>query len=404
MVSRRNILKLGAGCCTGVFMPNILHASPPPIRLGEINSYIPELEKVQTPYRHGWLLALEEINARGGIKGRKLEIISRNDEGDPDRAASLARFLVEKEGINFLFGSLISNVALALSEAANEMQIPFLATEARSASITSNEEAKYTFGIRPNTYMLTKMLVTEAARLPVNRWACIAPDYNFGHTAVQHSKSNMNEVRPDIQWVHDEWPPLFEIDANQVIKHMKDKNVEAIFNATFADDLHKLLNVDTQEKFFEGKSVVSLFSGEPEFKEAASSPVCDGWIVTGYPWQQIKTNAHMAFVKKFQSRFAETPTHSALSGYIALNAIAAAYQNSDDITPDALVKAMENLYFDSPLGTIRFRAQDRQSSMGTFVGKLEYFEGANHMRDWYYADGADYWPGNSQVSLIRPQP
>ncbi|NVJ91684.1 MAG: ABC transporter substrate-binding protein [Methylocystaceae bacterium] len=403
MVSRRNMLKLGAGCCTGVFLPNILHANTPTIKLGEINSYIPELEKVQTPYRHGWLLALEEINERGGIKGRKLEIISRNDEGDPDKATSLANFLVEKEGVNFLFGSVLSNIALALSKAANEMQIPFLATETRSDSITWEEGGKYTFSMRPNTYMVTKMLVNEAARLPVNRWACIAPDYEFGHTAVQHFKNNMNQVRPDIQWVHDEWAPLFKMDRNQLIKRMKDKNIEAIFNATFADDLQKLLNVNTQEKFFEGKSVVSLFSGEPEYIEAVSSPICDSWIVTGYPWQQIKTNAHMAFVKKYQSRFAESPTHSALSGYIALNAIAAAYQNSDDGTPDTLIKAMENLYFDSPLGTIRFRAQDRQSSMGTFVGKLAYFEGKSHMRDWYYADGADYWHGNSQVRLIRPQ-
>jgi branched-chain amino acid transport system substrate-binding protein len=404
MVSRRNILKLGAGSCAGVFMPNILHANNTPIRLGEINSYIPKLEMSRDPYRRGWLLALEEINARGGVKGRKIEVISRNDEGNSDNAASLAEFLVEKEGAGFLFGSFFSNIAITLSKTANEMQIPFLATEARSDSITWEGGTKYTFSMRPNTYMLAKMLVNEAARLPVNRWACIVPDYNFGHTAVKHFKNSMSETRPDIQWVHDEWPPLFGINANQVIERMKDKNIEAIFNATYAGDLQKLIDVSARKNFFKGKSVVSLFAGEPEFKEAVASPVCNGWIVTGYPWQQVKTNTHMAFVKKFQNRFAENPTQSALSGYIALNAIAAAYQISDDVTPDALVKAMKNLYFDSPLGTIRFREQDHQSSMGAFVGKLEYREGQSQMRDWYYADGTDYWHNDSQVRLMRPQP
>lgn len=403
MVTRRNILKLGAGCCAGVFMPNILHANNKPIILGEINSYIPELENVQSPYRHGWLLALEEINARGGIKGRKLEVISRNDEGNPDKATSLAKFLVEKEGIDFLFGSILSNIALALSKAANEMQIPFLATETRSGSVTWRKGGKYTFGLRPNTYMVTKMLINEAARLPVNRWACIAPDYDFGHTMVQHFKNSMSEIRPDIQWVHDEWPPLFGIDGNQVIERMQDKNIEAIFNATYASDLNKLIQVSSQNKFFEGKSVVSPFTGDPETEETVASTVCNGWIVTGYPWQQVKTNVHITFVEKFQNRFAENPTHSALSGYIALNAIAAAYQISDDVTPDALVKAMENLYYNSPLGPIRFRALNHQSSMGSFVGKLEYIEGKSHMRDWYYADGADYWHSDSQVRLLQPQ-
>ncbi len=100
--------------------------APPPLRIGEISPY-KALPDYSVPYRRGWMLALEQINAEGGVLGRKLEVRSRDDHGDPDDAVQAARVLVEKDGVAALFGAYSSEVGLALSRYADTAKVLYLA-------------------------------------------------------------------------------------------------------------------------------------------------------------------------------------------------------------------------------------------------------------------------------------
>ncbi|WP_135076586.1 ABC transporter substrate-binding protein [Terasakiella sp. SH-1] len=398
MVHRRDILKLGAGGVAAICTPSLLHARVRPLIVGDINSYIPSINRFTIPYRKGWILAKEQINLNGGVSGRPLEVFSQNDRGNLTEAVRAAKFLTETKKADVLSGSFLSHIGLALADYAAQNRIPFIAAEPLSDKITLEKGNPYTFRLRPSTYMQTRMLAKEAIKLPVTRWACIAPNYEYGHSAVENFKTVIRAARPDVEFAETQWVDLFKIRPDDVIENLSNKNIDAIFNVTFSTDLEKLVKASEKTKFFQNKSVVSLLSGEPEYLKTLTSPVCDNWIVSGYPWEQIQTHAHRQFVQAYQSRFAESPMLGSLVGYMTLTSIAQAFKN--DQAPSSAEK-FENLFFDSPLGTIHYRASDHQSSMGTFIGRLHHQNGINRLSDWYYADGADFWPSAEVIAQRR---
>ena len=85
------------------------------------------------------------------------------------------------------------------------------------------------------------MLADEAAKLPAKKWATIAPNYEYGQSAVAEFKKLLSAKRPDIQWVGEQWPPQGKIDAGAVAEAIAKTEPDAIFNVTFGADLVKLV-------------------------------------------------------------------------------------------------------------------------------------------------------------------
>jgi branched-chain amino acid transport system substrate-binding protein len=371
-------------------------AEAPPIRIGDISSYS-ALPIGTRGYRQGWELAQGEINARGGVLGRKLEIVARDDAGKPDVAITQAAQLVDAEQVDLLTGTILSNVGLAVADFARERKLFFLASQPLTDALIWEKRSRYTFRLRPSTYTQAAILAQEAAKLPARRWATIAPNYEFGQAAVADFKQELKRLRPDVEFVSEQWPPLGKIDAGAVVQAMTAGNPEAIFNATFGSDLAKLVREGTTRNAFAGRSVVSILTGEPEYLAPLKDEAPEGWLVTGYPWSEIATPAHQAFVKAYQARFKEPPNIGALIGYINTLVLAKAIETAGSTNTDDLIKAMEHLKVDTPAGPVAFRAIDHQSTLGVYIGKLAVKDGQGVMTDWRYVDGADYQPSDSEV-------
>src|SRR4051812_11871270 len=206
------------------------------IKIGEINSYS-LLPAFTEPYRKGWQLAVEEVNAAGGVNGKKIAVVSKDDGGKPADAQTAANELVSSENVVMLTGTFLSNIGLAVSDFANQKKVFFLAAEPLTDAVTWSKGNRYTFRLRPSNYMQAAMLVEEAAKLPAKRWATIAPNYEYGQSAVAVFKKLLSEKRPDIQWVDEQWPPQGKIDAGPVLQAVAAANPEAILNVTFGPDL-----------------------------------------------------------------------------------------------------------------------------------------------------------------------
>src|SRR5262245_17762700 len=140
----------------------VFNASSQNIKIGELNSY-KVFAVFLEPYKKGMELAVEEINAGGGVLGRKLEIVVRDDGGTPGDAVRVAEELIAREKVNLLMGTFASNVGLAVSNLANQRKILFIASEPLTDKIVWESGNRYTFRLRPSTYMQTAMLVPEAA-------------------------------------------------------------------------------------------------------------------------------------------------------------------------------------------------------------------------------------------------
>jgi branched-chain amino acid transport system substrate-binding protein len=397
---RRHLLGVGLAVVVAGVAGNAMAQSE--IKIGEINSYS-LLPAFTEPYRKGWQLALEEVNAAGGINGKKLVVISKDDGGKPADAQTAANELVSSENVAMLCGTFLSNIGLAVSDFANQKKVFFLAAEPLTDAITWSKGNRYTFRLRPSNYMQAAMLAEAAAELPAKRWATIAPNYEYGQSAVAVFKKLMSEKRPDIQWVDEQWPPFNKIDAGPVVQALAAANPEAILNVTFGADLVKFVREGSTRGLFKGKTVISFLTGEPEYLDPLKDETPEGWIVTGYPWNSIKTPEHDAFLKAYQAKYNDYPRLGSIVGYQTIKAAAAILIKANSTDPEKMIAATEGLSMGSPFGEITFRKIDHQSTLGAFVGKTAIKDGKGVMVDSVYRKGSDYLPSDAEVEKMRPK-
>ncbi len=371
------------------------------IKIGEINSYS-GLPSFTEPYRKGWRMAVDEINAAGGVGGKPIEVISKDDGGKPADAVTAANELVASDGVVMLAGTFFSNIGLAVSDYAKQKKILFLAAEPLTDAITMSKGNRYTFRLRPGTYEQAAMLADEAAKLPAKKWATIAPNYEYGQSAVAAFKALLSAKRPDIQWVGEQWPPQGKIDAGAVSEAIAKTEPDAIFNVTFGPDLIKLVREGTTRGLFKDRAVVSLLSGEPEYLDPLKDETPVGWIVTGYPWNAVAIPDHAAFLKAYQAKYDDYPRLGSVVGYTVIKSAAAILAKAGSTGSEKLVDAAEGLKVETPFGPITYRAIDHQSTLGAFVGKTAMKDGKGVMVDVTYHDGAEFMPPDAEVKAKRP--
>lgn len=371
-----------------------------PIRIGEINSYKAQAAFLE-PYRKGMELALEQINAGGGVLGRQLEMISRDDNANPGDAVRVADELLSREKADVLMGTFLSNTGLAVTDFARQRKTFFLAAEPLSDKIVWQDGNHYTYRLRPSTYMQVAMLVPEAAKLKKKRWALVYPNYEYGQSAVATFKKLLKQQQPDVEFVAEQAPALGKVDAGAVTQALADAKPDAIFNALFAGDLAKFVREGQTRELFRNRPVVSLLSGEPEYLDPLKEEAPVGWIVTGYPWQTIQTPEHGAFLAAYQKKFGTYPRMGSVVGYSAVMSLAAGIKKANATDSEKLAQAFSGLQVDMPFGRITYRPQDHQSTMGAFVGTLAVKDGRGVMENASYRDGAKFQPSDAEVKTLR---
>ena len=380
-----------------------LAQSGDPIKVGEINHY-KRMAAFAEPYKKGIELALEEINSAGGVLDRPLEFIFRDDQGDPGEAIKIAEELMTSEGTVMLTGTILSNVGLAISSVAAEKEWVYLASEPLADALTWSQGNPWTFRLRTSTYMQAAMLAEQAAKTDAVKYATIAPNYAYGKDAVAAFKEVLTRLKPEVEFVGEQWPALFKIDAGAEVQALERSKPDAIYNVTFGTDLAKFVREGTTRGLFDGRTVYGLLSGEPEYLEPLADEAPEGWIVTGYPWYDFtdEDGANKPFVDAYQAKFDETPKLGSLVGYMTGQSVAAAIAKAGSTEGDAIRTAFEGLDVSTPVGDITFREIDNQATMGAFVGTTALKDGAGVMTDWTYLDGADYLPSDEEVSKLRP--
>jgi len=371
------------------------------IKIGELNSYKNQPAFLD-PYKKGWEMAIEEINASGGLLGKKLEVISRDDGGNPGDAVRVAEELTTGGDVNILFGTFLSHVGLAITEFAGKKKVFFLAAEPLSDKITWANGNRYTFRLRPSTYMQVAMLLPDALAAKKKRWALVYPNIEYGQAATADFEDMMKARQPDVEFVTEQATPLGKIDAGAVAQAIDDAKPDAIFSALFAGDLTKFVREGSTRGTFKDRVVVDLLGGEPEYLDPLKDEAPAGWIVTGYPWNEINTPEHKAFLAAYQKRYNDYPRVGSIVGYLTVKSLAAGITKAASTDSDKLVEAFEGLKVDGPLGPFTFRASDHQATLGAYVGKLALKDGRGTMTDFKYVDGESVLPSDAEVKKLRP--
>ena len=399
MLTRNRLL---AGAAALVALSSAAPASAQgPIKIGELNSY-KIFAAFLEPYKKGWELAVEEVNAAGGVLGRKIEIVSRDDNGNPGDAVRAAEELLSRENVSFLIGTFPSNVGLAVADFAKQRKTLFIAAEPLTDKIVWDAGNAYTFRLRTSTYMQTAMLIPDAAKLAKKRWAIVYPNYEYGQSATAAFKKLLTAKQPGVEFVAEQAPPLGKIDAGAVAQALADAKPDAIFSSLFGPDLAKFVREGQQRGLFKGVEVFNLLAGEPEYLDPLKEESPDGWYVTGYPWSEIKTPEHAKFLAAYQAKYKDYPRLGSIVGYSTVMSAVAAIKKAGSLDQEKLVAAMKGLQHSTPFGDITYRALDHQSTMGAYVGRIGVKDGKGYMKEWRFVDGKDALPTDDEVKKMRP--
>ena len=371
------------------------------IKIGEVNSYKAQPAFLE-PYKKGMELAVDEVNKAGGVLGRKLELVIRDDNANPGDAVRAAEELVSREGVQVLAGTFLSNIGLALTDFAKQKKLFFLAGEPLTDKIVWANGNRYTFRLRPSTYMQVAMLVPEAAKMKRKRWAIVYPNYEYGQTSVATFKQLLKAAQPDVEFVAEQAAPLGRVDAGAVVQALADSKPDAIFNVLFGADLAKFVREGNTRGLFQGRDVVSVLTGEPEYLDPLRDEAPNGWVVTGYPWYGIQTPEHKSFFIAYHGRYRDHPRLGSVVGYTMIKSLAEGIKKAGSTDTEKLITAFRGLSHMSPFGPITYRADDHQSTMGAYVGKTKNEGGKGVMVDYRYLDGAKFLPPGADAKKMRP--
>jgi branched-chain amino acid transport system substrate-binding protein len=250
--------------------------------------------------------------------------------------------------------------------------------------------------------MQAAILAEEAAKLPAKRWVTVSPNYEFGQSGVKWFKQLLQARRPDVQFVGEQWPALGRVDAGATVQALEQLKPDGIFNVLFGPDLTNFVRQGNTRGLFEGRTVASLLTGEPEYLDPLGDEAPEGWIVTGYPGEQIDTPAHKSFVSAYRGKFNSKPMCGSLVGYTLIHSIAAGIARAESTSMERMVEGFRGAGFDSPVGPVSYREIDHQGTLGVFVGKTALKNNAGVMTDWRYIDGRNLLPDDDFVRKLRP--
>ena len=374
---------------------------PAPIKIGEINSYTGPAAVFTASYRLGFDMAVDEVNKAGGVLGRPLKILYRDDTFSPAEGVRQAKELIDNEKVDLLAGTFFSPVALAVSNVAAQNKTFFLAAEALSDKLTWQQGNRYTFRIRNPTYELVNMIAAKAASLPCTRWGILSSPDDASRDTVANFKAFITKLKPGIEFVGTQVVPAGQANPGAAIDGLEGMKPQCVFNTLFGADLFAIVREGNTRGFFDDVKVVSTLAGEPEYLDPLKSDTPAGWWVTGYAWSSDDRPAHKKFREDFIARNHDYPRMGALIAYITVKALAAGITKAGSTDTEKLIAAFKGLQFDTPVGQLTMRA-DHQSTLGSWIGELALKDGKGVLVNWKYLDGADYLPPVDEALKWRP--
>jgi len=378
-----------------------------PIRIGEINSYSGLATVYTFPYREGLLMAAKEINDAGGVLGRPIEFVFRDDKLKPDEAVKAARELVSQEKVDFLAGCISSGVGLAISAYAKDTKTLYFATHCQTSRLTWDDGHPYIAHTTNNVNQYVRAIAKKASTFPYKKWAHISPDYEYGHNVWDEFIGYLNELKPDVEVSQQNWPKLGETDHSAYITALLQSGADAFISSVWGAQEIAFVK---QARPFGLLQKIPFFSasvGNPDELEPLAKEAPVGAITPGFAWydegMQKRHPALMEWVNKFQTQAKKPPTLGASWGYASAYIIAEAIRRAKSTDTDKVIAALdEGFDMQFPWGKVVMRGCDHQAIPPQWVGKVKMSaEGKAVLADVEEHHGEEFIRSCAEIAKIH---
>ena len=340
------------------------------IKIGIADSYSGPAAIFGLDMRDGFRMGMNEINAKGGVLGKKMEIVTRDEQFKPDIALAMAKELIMKENVDLLMGTISSASALAISDLAKREKVPFLVTYAKSEKLTGELGHRYVFSMADNTAMAGRAAGDAIAKKGYTKFWIAGDDMEYGHAICEATWNQIKKLNPKAELLGQTWWKVGETDfvpyitqimaakPDYIILGNSGASVIGFQKAAKATGLIQKVPI-YQHTAIEFAVLTSLGLDGPENVAGTAS----------YMFYYPQTAENKAFVAKFQKLYSRLPTMPAFFGYVTSQMVAKAYQKAGVVNKEKFIDALEGMTLDtSAVGKLQVRKCDHQLLYPMFYG------------------------------------
>ncbi len=376
-VSRRTFVTLaGAGTAAAfgipAYLPRIGEAADS-IKIGVLEPFTGTYAAPGENEIHGFDMAADAWNARGGVMGRKIELVKEDEQNDPGVAAQKTRKLVNQDKVVALMGTVSSGVSLSVAGASNSLGTLFMDSGGHTDDVTGKNCHWNVFRTCHSTWMETHATGYSLAKRFGKKWFLITPDYAYGHSLETGFKDVIGRIGGSI--VGDELTPLGTTDFSSYLTKIDAAKPDVVLVLVQGDDYTNCLKQMNQfgllKKYPVGGPQVeleSLYGLPPEARQGY-------WGIEWYYKSDLtlgKNNkvAHQ-FVADTMKRYGKPPTARNAFGYITLDRLVQGMHDAKSTDSVKVARAIEGVHFSSIFnGSGYYRKEDHQLMWPMWVAKI----------------------------------
>ncbi|GAC1340644.1 MAG: ABC transporter substrate-binding protein [Myxococcales bacterium] len=381
--TRRDFLKTSALALASLGVVPAARAAPPlklkkPIKIGCQTILSGPLGGYGEFTRKGAMLAMEEINAMGGIGGSPIELNFRDEELKVDVGVKNARYFVQDWGADFLIGIDSSAVALAVGEIMPSLNriliVTHGATEKFNEDLVYKKHIKQCFRVSVPVYQDGIASAFIAKDLPVKRWATISPDYEYGHTSWKMFRATLKKLKPDVEFVGESFAKFGTVDFSSHISKVMGLSPEGIFSTEWGGEAVTMIKQAKLFKVFENTKAFMIGMGSAmDVLQGLGADYPDGvWASGRYYFGYPDTPENKRFVETFRKRWDSYPSYPSETSYTALYAIKKAVEKAGTLDIDPVIAALEGLELSRPAGPCVIRKEDHQAVYAVPWGRIRH--------------------------------
>ena len=325
--------------------------------------------------KQGAELAVKEINAKGGVLGKKLELLMADDKANVQEAVSISKRYIQKDEVNFLFGVVSSAGSLAVSEVAKQEKVIFMDTVGSTDTLTKEKWNRYTFRSGTcNSQEANSLSLYAAKKYPkLTKFYNLGPDYEYGRTMWALFQAKTKEANPKAEFIGEQWPKLFIPDYTTYINAILAAKPDAVFCSLWGGDLVAFIKQAKPYGIFEKMKWIIATGGDITVAKALGGDMPTGMIVDQryyFHWPESERNK--AFVKAYMADYNDYPSAWAAEGYDGVYFLAEAVKKAGSLDTDKVIAALEGLSIDAPRGKATLRKEDHQLSSDFMVGETVF--------------------------------
>jgi len=339
------------------------------VKVGIVDTYTGPATAFTQDVLDGFKLAVDKINAKGGVLGKKIEYIVRDEKFKPDIGLAMAKELILKERVDILMGTINSGTALAVSDLARKEKIPFFVTYSKSEKIIGEKGHRYVFNMNENTEMAGRAAAIALAKKPYIKYWIAGDDYEYGHAIADAVWNNLKKHNPKVQKIGESWWKVGEADFTPYITQMLAAKPDFIIVATGGSGMVNFQKAAKATGLIQKIPFYQHTANEhgallPQGKDAPEGV----YGTSNYLFYFPDTPANKAFVDEFMKAYKRYPKAPALVGYMTAQFIVEGFKKAGKIDKEGLIKAVEGMTLESPVGPLTLRACDHQLELPTYFG------------------------------------